>query len=149
MKNLDEKKTFAVEAKCGHVGRKYYIAITFPVVADNGKEAAKIVRRIPRVKHDHKDAIISVKEITIEEYEELIQQNKNDEYLQCHSVQEQRLRCDGLNERIIRENNYTRGDNYCLEEERKFEREERIAFKKKKYLSFLVGDRYCSEAAFI
>ena len=149
MNNLEEKKIFAVEAKCGHVGRKYYIAITFPVVADNGKEAAKIVRRIPRVKHDHKDAIISVNEITIEEYEELIQLNRNDEYLQCHSIQEQRARCDGLSERIIMEDSYNRADKYWYKEKRKLEREERIAFKKKKYLSFLVGDRYCSETAFI
>lgn len=53
---------YKVRAKCGHVGRNNYIIKPFFVKANDGKEAAKIVRNTPRVKHDHKYAIIDVKE---------------------------------------------------------------------------------------
>lgn len=51
---------YKVIAKCGHVGKGKYIQIAFAVKANDGKEAAKIVRKFPRVKHDKKDAIINV-----------------------------------------------------------------------------------------
>ena len=44
---------FAVICKCGHVGRNNYILITFPVIANSKKEAARIARSIPRCKHHH------------------------------------------------------------------------------------------------
>ena len=40
--------------------------IIFAVVAENGKEASKKVREFPRVKHDHKDAILRCDKITLE-----------------------------------------------------------------------------------
>ena len=85
------EKYYMVIAKCGHVGRKNYIPIKFAVVAESGKEAAKKVRQFPRVKHNHKDAILDVRCITLEEFLEIKEINENDPYLKCHSRQEQNL----------------------------------------------------------
>ena len=90
MKNEFEKYFMEI-AKCGHVGRKNYIPVKFAVVAESGKEAAKKVRQFPRVKHDHKDAILDVRCITLEEFLEIKEINDNDPYLKCHSRQEQNL----------------------------------------------------------
>lgn len=90
---------FEVIAKCGHVGKRFYIPIKFAVAAENSKEAAKIARSIPRVKHDHKDAILSVKKISYQEYVQLEEENDKDLYLKCHSKQEQ-LNIEGLEDRI-------------------------------------------------
>lgn len=92
---------FEVKCKCGHVGRKNYIVIAFAVSAENGREAAAKARYFPRVKHDHKDAIISVRKITDEEFDSLLKFNNKDEYLHCTNRQEQNL--IDLSERIIKE----------------------------------------------
>ena len=55
---------FKVVAKCGHVKRDKYYEGTFYVYARDAKGAAAFVRQFPRVKHNHKDAIISVDKIT-------------------------------------------------------------------------------------
>ena len=52
---------YEVTAKCGHVGKGFYIPITFPVRAKSAAEAASVTRAFPRVKHDHKDAILIVR----------------------------------------------------------------------------------------
>ena len=70
MKNEFEKY-YMVIAKCGHVGKKHYVPIKFAVIAEDGKEAAKMVRQFPRVKHNHKDAILSVNKIDYERYQEI------------------------------------------------------------------------------
>lgn len=84
-------KYFKVTCKCGHVGIKHFIRISFPVIAATGKGAAEIARYIPRVKHDHKDAILDCKEISFEQYKELQQINRNDPYLFCKNKQEQEM----------------------------------------------------------
>lgn len=84
-------KYYKVTCKCGHVGRNKFIPISFPIMAQNGKDAAKLARYIPRVKHDRKDAILECKEITYEEYLQLKKINKKDPYLKCKNVQEQNL----------------------------------------------------------
>ena len=84
------KRYFKVEAKCGHVGHGKCIWITFATAADNDKEAAKKVRDFKRVKHDHKDAIASVEEITFEDFIALKATNDADPYLHCKNIQEQR-----------------------------------------------------------
>lgn len=99
MENLNY---YAVTTICGHVGRKNYIVITFPVQCESKKEAAKIARYFPRVKHDRKDAIKSVEEITYEEYESLLEKNRNDSYLKCKNKQEQRIYCKDLDSRIYK-----------------------------------------------
>lgn len=88
---MGTKNYYEVIAKCGHVGRKNYIPVKFAVVAESGKEAAKKVRQFPRVKHDHKDAILYVRCITLEEFLEIKESNDNDPYLKCNSRQEQNL----------------------------------------------------------
>ena len=97
---METKKYYEVIAKCGHVGRKNYIPVKFAVVAESGKEAAKKVRQFPRVKHDHKDAILNVRCITLEEFLEIKERNNNDSYLKCHSKQEQNLIVN-LSERMV------------------------------------------------
>ena len=147
MKYLNEKKKFAVEAKCGHVGKDSCIIIDFPIIAENGKEAAKIARKIPRVKHDHKDAIISVKKISNEEYDNLIRLNKDDNYLKCTSIQEQRIYCSGIEQRIINDK-YFENKSY-KEEKKKDKREERISFKRKKYALRFSEDKSYYDEVFI
>ena len=66
---------FLVETMCGHVGTGAYIPVTFPVMAENGREAAKIARSIPRVKHNNKYAILRVEKVDFEQY--MSQQNIN------------------------------------------------------------------------
>lgn len=97
---METKKYYEVIAKCGHVGRKNYIPVKFAVVAESGKEAAKKVRQFPRVKHNHKDAILNVRCITLEEFLEIKERNNNDSYLKCHSKQEQNLIVN-LSERMV------------------------------------------------
>ena len=93
-------KYYAVKAICGHVGRKNYIVITFPVHCESKKEAAKIVRFFPRVKHDRKDAILKVEAIDEATYDLLVELNRQDSYLKCTSKQEQRLYCPNLGNRL-------------------------------------------------
>ena len=95
----ETKNYYEVIAKCGHVGKKHYVPIKFAVIAKDGKEAAKMVRQFPRVKHNHKDAILNVNKIDYERYLEIVETNKNDPYLKCHSKQEQNL-IDNLEERL-------------------------------------------------
>ena len=84
------RKYYKVEAKCGHVGRGRCVWVTFATMAENGKEAAKRVRGLGRVKHDHRDAIRSVTEIDFEEFIVLRAANDMDPYLHCKNIQEQR-----------------------------------------------------------
>lgn len=96
---METKNYYEVIAKCGHVGRKHYVPIKFAVIAKDGKEAAKMVRQFPRVKHDHKDAILNVNKIDYERYLEIVEMNNNDPYLKCHSRQEQNL-IENLEDRL-------------------------------------------------
>lgn len=95
-------KYYIVTAKCGHVGKGYYIPIDFPVRAESKTEAAKIARNFPRVKHHHKDAILNCREVSFEEYNKIRKKNQSDTYLLCHSSTDQRLFCD-IEDRIIKE----------------------------------------------
>ena len=82
-------KYFMVTAKCGHVGRGFYYEGKFFTKAESGKEAARKVRNFPRVKHDHKDAILSVVEL---DYTDFITGRKNmrvNPYFHSNSKQEQ------------------------------------------------------------
>ena len=94
---------YQITAKCGHVGRNFYIPIDFFVKASSATEAAAIARKAPRVKHHHKDAILSVQQIT---HEEFLQGNRSynaDPYTTCHSRQQQSQYLDILADRIIPE----------------------------------------------
>lgn len=85
---------YAVVCKFGHVGKSKYVEKAIAIKAESGVEAAKKGRTTPRVKHDHKDAIIDVINITETEYYDLLEQNRTDTYFQAKSKQEQRLNCD-------------------------------------------------------
>ena len=93
------KNYFEVTAKCGHVGRNKYIPIKFAVEAESRTDAAAMVREFPRVKHNHKDAILSVTKIDYVRYLEIIAINDNNPYLKCKSKYEQRL-IVGLDEQL-------------------------------------------------
>ena len=84
------KTFYEVIAKCGHVGRNKYIPIKFAVEAESGKDAAAMVRHFPRVKHNHKDAILSVTKIDYTRYLEIEKINENNPYLKCKSKYEQK-----------------------------------------------------------
>jgi hypothetical protein len=84
-------RLYQVSAKCGHVGRNNFVIKNFAVKANDGKEAARLARNFPRVKHHQKDAILSVVEITPDEFECLTISNSLDPYFRCTNVQEQRM----------------------------------------------------------
>lgn len=94
---------FKVTAKCGHVGRRHYIVKDFYIEVTSGKEAAFKVRYTPRVKHNRKDAILSVEVITKAEYLIGKAVQAEDPYFQVHSSTEQR-RCGAVdNDTILSE----------------------------------------------
>lgn len=112
---------FEVEAKCGHVGMNKYVLKNFYIKTDSAKKAAYIIRNVPRVKHDHKDAIRNVREITYEEYVEGSKRMEADDYFRIHNSSEQK----GL----LSENVF-----YEEYEERKKSREVNFKLKKTKML---------------
>ena len=65
---MENKQYFEVAAKCGHVGRGYYYEGRFFVEAGSASLAAMLIRQAPRVKHDHKDAILWVKKVDHDDY---------------------------------------------------------------------------------
>ena len=100
---------YEVICKCGHAGsRQYYIPVAFPVKAENGKQASSIARRLPRVKHNHKDAILSCREISYEEYLDLNEINNNDPYLKCTNIQQQNQL--DLSDRLVEDPHYFNRD---------------------------------------
>ena len=86
----EEIRFYKVVCMCGHVGRRRYIPIAFAIKAKDGKEAAKIARGLPRVKCQRRDAVISCTEISEEQYKELRRINKEDPYLSCKNMQDQK-----------------------------------------------------------
>lgn len=83
-------KYFMVTVKCGHVGKNNYYKGTLFLKAENGRAAAKQARECPRVKHDQKDAILSVSEIDEKFFEIGCELNHTIHYYTCKSIQEQR-----------------------------------------------------------
>jgi len=121
MKQDQSFKFYKVAAMCGHVGKRHYIPVDFAIKAEDAHEAAEKTRRIPRVKHNKKDAIISCEEISFEDYKILKDCNENDQFLKCRCRRDQLL-IDGLTGRVLP---------YLDHEQRKrtFEtREERIEY---------------------
>ena len=89
-------KFYEVTAKCGHVGRRQFYMGLFYVRAENGREAATLVRQKPRVKHNHKDAILSISSISYSEYLTGKAAYKTNPYFNCKSKQEQRIYADEI-----------------------------------------------------
>lgn len=80
---------YEVKAKCGHVGRNNYILKRFYIKANNGKEAAKTVKAMPRVKHHQKDVIQSVSKISLVQYDLGRKAMEDDMYFRVTNKQEQ------------------------------------------------------------
>lgn len=97
-------KYYKIEARCGHVGRNNYIIKSFFLRAEDGKEAALKARKMPRVKHHHKYAIVSVNEIEYDEYLNGLNEISNDSYFLAHNSSEQRAICNFAEGEIIKEN---------------------------------------------
>ena len=83
-------KYFVVTAKMGHVGRHSYYRGRLYIATSSKKEAARLARGVPRVKHDRKDAIIDVVEIDFSSYVAGQERNRQIAYFSCTCPQEQR-----------------------------------------------------------
>ena len=124
-----EQKYYAVTTKCGHVRKSRYVEVTFAIAAEDGKEAARIGRFIPRVKHEYPMAIVNVVRISYEDYLELKENNSNNLYLQCSSKQEQNRLCPEIYSEV-KELYDDDNDKYDYKEKRKQRLE--FLFKKRK-----------------
>lgn len=122
------KKFYEVVAKCGHVGKNRYYEGVFYEVAENGSQAATIVRGRGRVKHDHKDAILSVRNITREEFIEGRKQKNLNPYFNCFNKQQQDLCWEVISQDVRFENRYTKEIDENYQERRK----NNIQYKKNK-----------------
>ena len=100
---------YLVLCKAGHLGRRKYIPIWYAVEAENGREAAKKARNIPRVKHNHKDAILACVKTNYEGYQRQIEENNNDPYLRCKSRHEQNQIMPLIKDRILVDTHYMEG----------------------------------------
>lgn len=87
---------FKVTAKFGHFGRNNYYEGVVYIRANTAKEAALYVRWLPRVKHHHKDAILSVEKIDYQQYWQGRAAMRSNPYFWCHSIQEQNAMCQNL-----------------------------------------------------
>ena len=136
---MTEKKYFKVLAKCGHVGKRNYVPIAFAVIAKSRKEASKATRSFPRVKHDHKDAILSCDEITFEDYLELYENNRKDPYLNCHSTHEQN-KID-LKERLVHDPHHDKKVKNTHKERKKYkQKKNRCLEASSEWLVYTIND---------
>ncbi|WP_443738690.1 hypothetical protein [Treponema sp.] len=94
-------KYYKVTAKCGHVGKGFYYPGDLFIKADNGRTAAKVAREMPRVKHDHKDAILNVVEIDYDAYLLGKEVAKTNPYFTCESIQDQYIYWDEIEAQIL------------------------------------------------
>ncbi len=99
-------KYYEVCAKCGHVGKGKYYPGKIYILAEDGKQAAEKARNFPRVKHDKKDAIISVKEISEQEYLLGKQAVNEDPFWSCTNKQQQNELCPDIAEKVFMESSY-------------------------------------------
>lgn len=95
---------YLVTTKCGHVGKNHYIEITFPVIAETGRDAAKIARQFPRVKHHHWDAIKNCQKVSKILYDKQVIANRNDPYLKIRTKREQNEISNLIESRMVTDN---------------------------------------------
>lgn len=79
---------YKVYAKCGHVGRGYYVEKCFAVKAVTASDAAVKVLKLPKVKKQLKNAITKIEEVDFETYRILMIENQSDIYLTAHTKSE-------------------------------------------------------------
>lgn len=94
-------KYYKVTAKCGHVGKGFYYLVDLFIKAENGWDAAKVARKMPRVKHDHKDAVLNVREIDLDTYLMRKKAARKKSIFFCESTQEQFNYWDEIETSII------------------------------------------------
>lgn len=94
------KKYYSIIAKCGHVGANKYIDINFPIIASSEEDAIKIISVMPRVKKGLANFITRFSEITYEQYLEMEEAFKNNNYLKCTSDREQKDLCPNIDKEI-------------------------------------------------
>ena len=99
-------KYYEVTVKFGHVGKNKYYKGNIYIKAENGKDAASKARSCPRVKHDHKDAILSVTELDYETFKKLWKHNEEISYFSCYNVQEQRNCLCEIQDKIFQETRF-------------------------------------------
>ena len=128
---------YLVTTKCGHVGKKAYMPITFPVKAENGREAAKIARAFPRVKRHHKDAILKCEKVDRVKFVEQIKINNEDPYLHVVSKQEQQIIVENIEQRIVEDNHQDE-----INKPVKKTKRPNLKFQKLKYLYDFEDDEY-------
>ena len=108
-------KYFEVIAKCGHVVRQKFFEGHFYVNTEDAKNAAIIIMSAPRVKKDHADCILSVNEISYEDYKNGCIEMNNNPYFKCKTKKEQKafiLDLDSLiKDETERQNNYRKSKN--------------------------------------
>ena len=134
-------KYFKVTCKCGHVGVKHFIRVSFPIIATCGKDAVAIARYIPRVKHDHKDAILDCREISYDEYVNLQYVNDNDPYLRCECKQEQEMITD-FSSRLELEPKYSKDENKTKRDSVKYRLKKQSYVLMKKWWDYLEEEDY-------
>ena len=121
---------YLVTTKCGHVGKTAYMPITFPIKAENGREAAKIARNFPRVKRHHKDAILNCEKVDEKRYFEQLSLNNQDPYLHVTSKQEQEQYNNEIIARVVEDNHQ-----YEINKPSKKSKRPNLKFQKKKYIN--------------
>ena len=117
---------YLVDAQFSHVSQNGFIIKTVPTAALDRKGAAFNVRRMPRVKHHEKNAILDVREVTKEEYDYYVENVfKNDPYFKVTNRQEQNRLCPDVYENIY----YYRD----LVPDKKTNKRDNVGYKIKKY----------------
>jgi hypothetical protein len=96
---------YKVIAKCGHVGKTRYYKGVFYLKAENGKDAAAKARQLPRVKHNHKDAILAVQKVGYDEFITGKKEQSENPYFKCKNSTEQKLIVDKIAKDIYTETN--------------------------------------------
>lgn len=119
---------YVATLKGGHVGQKYYIEFTKAIKAYSKKEAANVCKELPRAKKGQADMIISIDEISYEEYVELLREENENPYFLCKNIQQQRSKMSEIKYDIKLDPLYTDRDI-----ERKKRKELGSANNKKRY----------------
>lgn len=81
--------------------------VDFPILAQDAKSAAAIVKKMGRVKKDHKDPIIDVRKVSKREYLEQHKINNKDPYLCTKTSHDQDKIMDQLRDRLIEDPHYS------------------------------------------
>jgi len=105
------------------VGLRYFIPITFVVKAADAKEAAKRAREIGRVKHDHTDAILGVREITEFEAGRIRKELKRDPYMKAGNKAQMKAMLPLIADRLVEDPHFEKTHGGYRSEDRRTDKE--------------------------